>query len=101
MRRDVLNAPPSTRISGVGTQALSPIWALCSANATAFNQDIGGWDTGAVTNMTLYVLYNATAFNQDIGGWDTGAVTNMGAMFYGASAFNQDIGIGTQALSPL
>ena len=32
------------------------------------------------------------AFNQDIGGWNTGAVTHMGAMFYGATAFNQDIG---------
>jgi surface protein len=61
------------------------------ANATAFNQPIGGWDTGNVTNMG-YMFDSATSFNQPIGGWDTGNVTNMGYMFVRAEAFNQDIG---------
>jgi surface protein len=48
--------------------------------ASAFNQDISGWATGAVTNMTS-MFRRASAFNQNIGGWDTGAVTDMHYMF--------------------
>eukprot|EP01048_Picozoa_sp_COSAG05_P046551 COSAG05_NODE_27751_length_144_cov_49.600000_1_plen_42_part_01 len=32
------------------------------------------------------------AFNQPIGEWDVGQVTDMGGMFHGAAAFNQPIG---------
>ncbi|MDG0969517.1 MAG: BspA family leucine-rich repeat surface protein, partial [Porticoccaceae bacterium] len=59
--------------------------------ATAFNQDIGHWDTGVVEDMSS-MFSGATAFNRDIGDWDTAAVTNMHFMFYGATTFNQDIG---------
>ena len=48
--------------------------------ATAFNQPIGNWNTGKVTNMQNMFTY-ATAFNQDIGNWNTGKVTDMSTCF--------------------
>jgi surface protein len=59
--------------------------------ATAFNQDISGWNTGS--NASFYGMFqNAAAFNQDISGWNTAAATNMELMFNGATAFNQNLG---------
>lgn len=59
--------------------------------ASAFNADIGAWNTSQVTDMRS-MFEEALAFNQDIGGWDTGAVGEMAFMFKKALAFNQDIG---------
>ena len=60
-------------------------------NATAFNQNIGSWNTANVTAMGS-MFSGAIAFNQNIGSWNTANVTTMATMFNGATAFNQDIG---------
>jgi len=43
-----------------------------------------------VTDMS-YMFYKASAFNQNISGWNTFNVTNMNNMFLYASIFNQDL----------
>ena len=61
-----------------------------ASNLTMTATDIP--NMSAVTNM-IDMFFYATAFNQDIGNWNTASVTNMGGMFEGAASFNQDIGI--------
>lgn len=61
------------------------------AGASSFNRPIGGWNTSSVTNMSG-MFTGASAFNQNIGDWNTSSVINMSSMFEDASAFNRDIG---------
>ncbi|SVC34461.1 uncharacterized protein METZ01_LOCUS287315, partial [marine metagenome] len=76
------------------------------SGATAFNQDINGWDVSNVESMS-YMFSGATSFNQPIGNWNVSKVKNMSDMFSGgwpnpyglrgrlddshATSFNQDI----------
>ena len=49
---------------------------------TSFNQAIGEWDTGAVTNMTNMLRYT-TSFNQNLADWDIEDVTAFGNFMQG------------------
>jgi surface protein len=77
-------------IGGWNTASATDMASMFSG-ATAFNQPIGGWNTASVTTMAN-MFFNATAFNQPIGGWNTASVTTMANMFSGATSFNQPIG---------
>jgi len=55
-----------------------------------FNQDISGWDTSNVTNMSN-MFYFAESFNQPLESWDVSSVTNMNYMFESAESFNQPL----------
>jgi surface protein len=46
--------------------------------------------TSSVTDMS-YMIWDTTAFNKDIGSWDTSSVTTMRNMFDGATSFNKNI----------
>jgi len=51
-------------------------------DATAFNQNISSWNTGAVTIMQQ-MFKDAPAFNQNIGTWNVANVTNFSGFMQG------------------
>ncbi len=76
---------------GRGTQAAVTNMSSMFSDASAFNQNIGAWNTSVVTNMS-HMFSSASAFNQNIGAWNTSAVTDMSYMFLLTNVFNQNIG---------
>jgi surface protein len=54
--------------------------------ASAFNSNIGGWNTALVSDM--YDMFDmAAAFNQNIGKWNTASVSTMSSVMLLATAF--------------
>ena len=52
--------------------------------ASAFNQDISGWDVSKVTIMCS-MFRGASAFNQDISGWNVSKLTNTSCIIFDAT----------------
>jgi surface protein len=73
------------------TSSLSGDARECFRGASSFNQPLNNWDVSGITNFLTF-FDGATSFNQDLSGWDVSSAVNMSQMFSGASSFNQDIG---------
>jgi surface protein len=79
-------------ISGWTTSSVTNMSSMFREN-NVFNQPIGSWDVSSVTNMNAMFFNQSptTGFNQDLDLWNVSSVTNMSDMFYAARAFNGDI----------
>ena len=64
-------------------------------SASAFNQDIGSWNTEKVTDYDD-MFSSASAFNQDIGSWNTAQVTDMNICFIPLLRSTKTLGVGTR-----
>ena len=49
------------------------------------------WTLGTGATSLKYMFMNASAFNQDISGWNVSNITDFNGAFHGASQFNQDL----------
>jgi surface protein len=58
--------------------------------ATAFNQDLSGWDVSQVTDFSR-MFAGSFVFNQDLSGWDVSASFDFSGMFEDALSFNQSL----------
>ena len=58
-------------------------------SATAFNQDIGRWNTANATNMTK-MFRTASAFNQDLSGWCVPNISSLPDNFKTQSPLSDD-----------
>ena len=74
----------------VTTKIARMLYLFSDSTDQTFNQDIGSWDVGNVTDMSV-MFFGASSFNQDISAWDLSNVSTMDFMFGKAESLNHDI----------
>ena len=85
----VLHYPVVTVTLTLGAQLVLLIWVNCSLKSQHLMKILEDGIRAPLRYCYVSnVLFGAAAFNQDTGGWDVSAVTNMSPMFFGAAAFN-------------
>jgi surface protein len=52
---------------------------------SSFNQDIGGWNTEKVENMSS--MFERSVFNRNISEWDIGNIIDLSNMFYNSGFY--------------
>lgn len=57
---------------------------------SGFNQPVNNWNIANVTNLSF--MFTSTQFDQELYSWNVFNVTNLESMFQGNTVFNQNIG---------
>ena len=69
-------------------------------SASTFNQPIGEWATGSVTDMNG-MFRSASAFNQPIGEWNTGSVRSAACLRAGVQRLTSRLVSGPQEVADM
>ena len=72
----------------VATKITRMLYLFSDSIDHSFNQDIGSWDVGNVTDMSV-IFFGASSFNQDISAWEVSNVTECSAFRFNTTSWTE------------